>query len=118
MKRKPSGNMLLDIAGLIGSRLMLVIFGFGTGIITARLLGPHDRGLFTLLVMLPQTLVTFAKMGVAQANVYYVRRAGIPVSTVASNSSTLSSLPASSAILALSRLSACSILGWSSPRIR
>jgi O-antigen/teichoic acid export membrane protein len=78
--------MLLDIAGLIGSRLMLVIFGFGTGIITARLLGPHDRGLFTLLVMLPQTLVTFAKMGVAQANVYYVRRGKIPVTTVASNS--------------------------------
>lgn len=78
--------MLLDIAGLIGSRLMLVIFGFGTGIITARLLGPHDRGLFTLLVMLPQTLVTFAKMGVAQANVYYIRRAKVPVSVVASNS--------------------------------
>lgn len=90
MKRKPSGNMLLDIAGLIGSRLMLVIFGFGTGIITARLLGPHDRGLFTLLVMLPQTLVTFAKMGVAQANVYYIRRARVPVSTVASNSLVLS----------------------------
>ncbi len=54
---------------------MLVVFGFGTGIITARILGPHDRGLFTLLIMLPQTLVTFAKMGVAQANVYYVRRA-------------------------------------------
>jgi O-antigen/teichoic acid export membrane protein len=78
--------MLLDIAGLIGSRLMLVIFGFGTGIITARLLGPHDRGLFTLLIMLPQTLVTFAKMGVAQANVYYIRRARVPVSTVAGNS--------------------------------
>ena len=65
---------------------MLVVFGFGTGIITARILGPHDRGLFTLLIMLPQTLVTFAKMGVAQANVYYVRRARCPVSTVASNS--------------------------------
>lgn len=78
--------MLLDIMGLIGSRLMLVIFGFGTGIITARLLGPHDRGLFTLLVMLPQTLVTFVKMGVAQANVYYIRRARVPVETVASNS--------------------------------
>lgn len=86
MKKKPGGNMLLDIMGLIGSRLMLVIFGFGTGIITARLLGPHDRGLFTLLVMLPQTLVTFVKMGVAQANVYYIRRARVPVETVASNS--------------------------------
>jgi O-antigen/teichoic acid export membrane protein len=78
--------MLLDIVGLIGSRLMLVIFGFGTGIITARLLGPHDRGVFTVLIMLPQTLVTFAKMGVAQANVYYIRRAKVPVATVSSNS--------------------------------
>jgi O-antigen/teichoic acid export membrane protein len=86
MKRASSGNMLLDIAGLIGSRFMLVVFGFGTGIITARILGPHDRGLFTLLITLPQTLVTFAKMGVAQANVYYVRRARVPVDTVASNS--------------------------------
>jgi O-antigen/teichoic acid export membrane protein len=86
MKHKPSGSMLLDIAGLIGSRFMLVLFGFATGIITARLLGPHDRGLFTLLVMLPQTLVNFAKMGIAQANVYYVRKRGISVSTVASNS--------------------------------
>src|SRR6185436_9074630 len=90
--RKTSGNMLLDIAGLIGSRFMLVVFGFGAGIITARLLGPHDRGLFTLLVMLPQTLVTFAKMGVAQANVYYIRRARIPVSTVAGNSLTLTAV--------------------------
>lgn len=90
MKKKAGGNMLLDIAGLIGSRLMLVIFGFATGIITARLLGPHDRGLFTLLVMLPQTLVTFVKMGVAQANVYYIRRARVPVETVASNSLVLS----------------------------
>jgi len=85
-QRKSSGNMLLDIAGLIGSRMMLVIFGFGTGIITARLLGPHDRGLFTLLIMLPQTLVTFAKMGVAQANVYYIRRAKVPVAVVSANS--------------------------------
>ncbi len=92
MKKRASGNMLLDIAGLIGSRLMLVIFGFGTGIITARLLGPHDRGLFTLLVMLPQTLVTFVKMGVAQANVYYIRRARVPVATVASNSLVLSAI--------------------------
>jgi O-antigen/teichoic acid export membrane protein len=105
MKRKPSGNMLLDIAGLIGSRFMLVIFGFGTGIITARILGPHDRGLFTLLIMLPQTLVTFAKMGVAQANVYYVRRAHVPVSTVASNSLVLTFA------VSLFLLSACYFFG-------
>ena len=81
-----SGHMLLDILGLIGSRAMLIAFGLGTGIITARLLGPHDRGLFTVLLLLPQTLVTFAKMGVAQANVYYIRKRGASLATVASNS--------------------------------
>ena len=82
--------MLLDIVGLIGSRAMLVVFGLATGVITARLLGPHDRGLFTVLLLMPQTLVNFAKMGVAQANVYYIRRRGASVSTVASNSLVLS----------------------------
>jgi O-antigen/teichoic acid export membrane protein len=85
MKAKPSGHMLLDILGLIGSRAMLVVFGLATGVITARMLGPHDRGLFTLLLLLPQTLVTFAKMGVAQANVYHIRRRDVPIETVASN---------------------------------
>jgi O-antigen/teichoic acid export membrane protein len=90
MKHKPSGHMLLDILGLIGSRVMLVIFGLATGIITARLLGPYDRGIFTVLLLLPMTLVNFAKMGVAQANVYYIRRRGASVSAVASNSLVLS----------------------------
>jgi len=78
--------MLFDVLGLIGSRLALVVFGLGTGIITARLLGPHDRGLFTVLLLLPQTLVNFVKMGVAQANVYDIRRRDASVSVVASNS--------------------------------
>lgn len=90
MKHKTSGHMLLDILGLIGSRVMLVIFGLATGIITARLLGPYDRGIFTVLLLLPMTLVNFAKMGVAQANVYYIRRRGASVSSVASNSLVLS----------------------------
>ena len=86
MKEKQGTRILLDVLGLIGSRAMLVVFGLGTGIITARVLGPHDRGLFTVLLLLPQTLVNFAKMGVAQANVYYIRRRGASVGTVASNS--------------------------------
>ena len=105
MKPAPRGRMLLDILGLISSRAMLVVFGLGTGIITARLLGPNDRGLFTILLLLPQTLVNFAKMGVAQANVYYIRKRGASVGTVASNSLVLS------LIVTLVLLAAC-LLGW------
>jgi O-antigen/teichoic acid export membrane protein len=105
MKARASGSMLLDVLGLIGSRAMLVVFGLATGVITARLLGPHDRGLFAVLLLLPQTLVTFAKMGVAQANVYYVRRRDASVTTVASNSLVL--------VVVLSLLLlAASWLGW------
>jgi O-antigen/teichoic acid export membrane protein len=85
MTGKPRGTMLLDILGLIGSRGMLVVFGLGTGVLTARWLGPHDRGLFTVLLLLPQTLVAFTKMGVAQANVYHIRRRGVSVETISSN---------------------------------
>jgi O-antigen/teichoic acid export membrane protein len=100
-----SSKMLRDVVGIIGSRGMLVAFGLATGIITARLLGPHDRGLFTVLLLLPQTLVNFVKMGVAQANVYYIRRRGASVATVASNSLVLCG------VLSVVLLAACGLFG-------
>lgn len=105
MTEKRGNSMLRDIAGLIGSRGMLVVFGLATGVITARVLGPYDRGLFTVLLLLPQTLVNFVKMGVAQANVYYIRRRGASVATVASNSLVLS------IVVALVLLVACWVAG-------
>jgi NAD(P)H-hydrate epimerase len=57
-----------------------------TGIITARWLGPTDRGLFNLLVLLPTVLSNFVKLGIPQASVYYMRRKNVPASDVASNS--------------------------------
>src|SRR5262249_32841819 len=70
-----------------------------------RWLGPNDRGLFTVLLLLPQTLVNFAKMGVAQANVYYIRKRGASITTVAANSLVLS------LIVTLVLLGAC-FAGW------
>ena len=45
--RSPSG---LDSSRAIRNSLLGVVFGFGCGIISARMLGPHDRGALALLI--------------------------------------------------------------------
>ena len=75
-----------DSFGVFGAQLLVTTLGVGTGVITARALGPHDRGLFQLLVLLPTTLANFAKLGIPQATIYFIRRRGASASRVASNS--------------------------------
>ncbi len=71
--------------GVFGAQLLVTVLGIGTSVITARALGPHDRGLLQLLVLLPTTLSNFVKFGIPQANVYFIRRRGASASDVASN---------------------------------
>ena len=81
-----SGNTLLkDMLGLLGTRAVWSVMGMVSGIILARWLGPHDRGVLALVLLLPSTLVTFVKFGAAQANVYTINRQQAPVDKVASN---------------------------------
>jgi O-antigen/teichoic acid export membrane protein len=75
-----------DVTRVLGGQVAMTAMGVMTGIITARWLGPTDRGLFNLLVMLPTVLSNFVKLGIPQASVYYMRRKNVPASQVASNS--------------------------------
>lgn len=79
-------RMSQDVLGVFGSRTFGSLLGTITGIILARTLGPHDRGIFALVVLLPSTLVTITKLGITQANVYCVRREGAKLEMVATNS--------------------------------
>jgi O-antigen/teichoic acid export membrane protein len=85
---KASGppRFVKDALRVLGGQVAMTGIGMATGVITARWLGPHDRGLFQLLVLLPTTLSNFVKLGVPQASVYYMRRKGASASAVASNS--------------------------------
>jgi O-antigen/teichoic acid export membrane protein len=85
---KPSGppRFVKDALRVLGGQVAMTGIGVVTSVITARWLGPHDRGLFQLLVLLPTTLSNFVKLGVPQASVYYMRRKGASASAVASNS--------------------------------
>lgn len=80
--RRLSSEML----ALFGSRLGVAALGMVTSIVLARGLGPHDRGLLALALLLPSTLMTLTKLGITQANVYCSRREGAPLAQVASNS--------------------------------
>lgn len=79
-------RMSHDILGVFGTRTADSVLGTVVGIILARALGPHDRGILALVLLLPSTLMTVAKLGITQANVYCVRRQGASIETVATNS--------------------------------
>jgi len=75
-----------DALRVLGGQVAMTAIGMLTGVITARWLGPQNRGLFQLLTLLPTTLSNFVKLGIPQASVYFMRRKGASASAVASNS--------------------------------
>ncbi len=79
------GSLLRDVFGTYGTRVVNIGLSMITGIITARMLGPHNRGIFALVYLFASTVVTFGKLGLSQANVYSIRRHQIPPERVASN---------------------------------
>jgi O-antigen/teichoic acid export membrane protein len=80
------GRFVRDSASVFATQIGVILLGIGTSVVTARALGPHDRGLFQLLMLLPTTLSNFVKLGIPQANVYYMRRRGASAGRIATNS--------------------------------
>jgi O-antigen/teichoic acid export membrane protein len=78
-----------DILGVFGARAVWTVLGAISGVILARKLGPYDRGILALVLLLPQTVVTFVKLGITQANVYFINRERVASEQVASNSAAL-----------------------------
>ncbi|HXQ23362.1 MAG TPA: flippase [Candidatus Acidoferrales bacterium] len=78
-----------DILDVFGSRAVWTLLGAISGVILARKLGPHDRGILALVLLLPSTVITVSKLGISQANVYFINRKQVSMEQVASNSTTL-----------------------------
>lgn len=81
MSRSVAQNALQTL--VVG--LATFVLGITLGIITARVLGPNDRGILTLVTVLPGTLATFVKLGLAQGTVYAIRRERMDPGLVASH---------------------------------
>jgi O-antigen/teichoic acid export membrane protein len=67
----------------LASGLGAFFMSMGVGIITARMLGPNDRGIFGLAAVLPHTVAALVKGGLSQASIYAIRRDKIDPSLVA-----------------------------------
>src|SRR5438128_11753831 len=78
-------SLTRDVFGTYGTRLLTIGLSLFTGIITARMLGPHNRGVFALVYQFAATVVTFAKLGLAQSSVYSIRRERVAPDRVAAN---------------------------------
>lgn len=75
-----------NVLGTFGTEVLTVGLNMLLGILTARLLGPERRGILTLVMTLPLTLVHFADLGVSQANIYLIGRRKRPAEAILTNS--------------------------------
>jgi len=80
-----AGSLRKTTMGTLVAGLSSFVVSLGMGIITARVLGPHDRGIFALASVLPHTVVTFLKLGLAQAAIYSIKRERVDPSIVATH---------------------------------
>lgn len=94
-------GLLNDVLGVFGTRVLWTLLGVLSGVVLARKLGPHDRGILALVLVTPNTVVTLVKLGIAQANVFFINREGTPSVRVASNSAVLALVLGTAAALVI-----------------
>lgn len=82
-------NLSKDFVSVFGTRVVWTLMAVATGIILARVLGPYDRGILALVLLLPSTVVTLGKFGITQSNVYFINREQYSAVQVASNAAAL-----------------------------
>ncbi|MCF6410126.1 flippase [Pseudalkalibacillus salsuginis] len=62
-----------------------ILLGMLLLIVLARFLGPSGQGQYTLVILLPQLLMTFMNLGVNTSTIYYVSREEIDVDSAVKN---------------------------------
>jgi O-antigen/teichoic acid export membrane protein len=64
--------------------IAIVILGLLTTILIARCLGPEKQGMYALIILLPNMLVTFMDLGIGPATVFYIGQQKYKVQTIIS----------------------------------
>lgn len=62
----------------VTASVLSLALGFAASVILARILGPEGKGIYTLAVLLPALIVTFANLGIGPATVYHVAQGHYP----------------------------------------
>jgi len=100
-KPKPRRRLTREVAGVFSARALFSLLGMLSGIILARWLGPHDRGILAMVLLLPATAVSFAKLGISPANVFFINRHGVSSTRAASNSAGIAAITGAIILLAV-----------------
>ena len=100
-KPKPRRRLTHEVAGVFSARALFSLLGMLSGIILARWLGPHDRGILAMVLLLPATAVSFAKLGISPANVFFINRHGVSSTRAASNSAGIAAITGAIILLAV-----------------
>lgn len=85
------GVLNADVLYTIGSRLVVMVAGFASAVLTARLLGPAGRGDYYYVITFAALLSQFGNLGLQSSNTYFV----------AGETHLLGGLAANSALVAL-----------------
>ena len=71
-------SFIKKTASTFGTQIVLITLGMATGIITARVLGPHLKGQAALLTMITELLFMVCSLGLGSAFAYFVAKKQFP----------------------------------------
>ena len=75
-----------DIVRIARFQILTTVVGFGTQIFLARYLGPEQKGVLDLFLLLPVVLVSITELGLVSANTYFAGKAAFQLSILHTNS--------------------------------
>ena len=99
-----------DVLYTIGSRLAVMVAGFGSAVLTARLLGPAGRGEYFYVITFAALLSQFGNLGLQSSNTYFVAGEPSLLGGLAANSLLVSMLVG--AMLPAAAVLIASGFGW------
>ena len=73
-------------------QLLLILIGILVSILLARVLGPTGRGIFALILIVPETVIKIGSFGIESATVFLIAEKKYPTRLVVSNSCMLTLL--------------------------
>ena len=65
-------SFLRDLSSVGISKFLIILFGIGRAIITARYLGPEGNGIIAALAVYPSLFMTIGSLGIRQSTAFYI----------------------------------------------
>jgi len=74
------------------TNVFVFILGFSTIVIISRVLGPEGKGIYSLILLIPGLIISFASFGIGTANIYFTGNKKYEIKDIVGNSILLSIL--------------------------